>query len=155
MVSPEVENKTVSAYINKMPFESVLKNIGLSNQLLVEKTEDGFFLIKAADKNDISTNSKGKGRNKSTGSGDYELKVQGFNRFDISATDANINELIKEVSEELKINYFLLSKVEGAISIYANGINYETFLETVLQGLEFSFKKEKGIYVIGSLKSEL
>jgi len=155
LVSPEVEEKTVSAYINKMPFESVLNNIGLSNQLLVEKTEDGFYLIKAAEKNTTTSNSKGKRKNNSKGSGNYELKVQGFNRFDISATDANINELIKEVSEELKINYFLLSKVEGTISIYANGINYETFLETVLQGLEFSFKKEKGIYVIGSLKSEL
>ncbi len=155
LVSPEVEEKTVSAYINKMPFESVLKNIGLSNQLLVEKTDDGFFLIKAAEKNDVSNNTKGGRKNRSKGTNDFELKVQGFNRFDISATDANINELIQNVSSELKINYFLLSKVEGTISIYANGINYETFLETVLQGLEFSFKKEKGIYVIGSLKSEL
>jgi len=155
LVSPEIENKTVSAYVNKMPFESVLNNIGLSNKLEIEHTDDGFYLIKEAEKDKNNSNIKGKKNNNSKGSNDYTVNVQGFNRIDIDAVDANIGDLIKEVSSQLKVNYFMLSKVEGSISIFANNINYETFLETVLQGLDFTFKKDKSIYIIGNIKSKL
>lgn len=43
--SPELENRSITAYIQDMPFETAMDNLAFANNLYVEKTKEGFYVF--------------------------------------------------------------------------------------------------------------
>ncbi|RYY18983.1 MAG: hypothetical protein EOO04_22875, partial [Chitinophagaceae bacterium] len=52
------------------------------------------------------------------------------------------------------INYFIYSDVKGGVTTHLTGITYDNFLTALLQGTEYTYKNENGIYLIGERKLE-
>ena len=48
IATSDLNNYTISGYIQNMPFESVLEKLAFSNKLEMEKTKDGFYLFKSS-----------------------------------------------------------------------------------------------------------
>ena len=65
-----------------------------------------------------------------------------------------INELLKIVTSQLNINYFVFSELKGNISIKLEKVNFATFIKFLLNGTDYTYKNTKGIYLIGDRKLE-
>jgi type IV pilus assembly protein PilQ len=154
VLAPGLSGTIVSAYIQKMPFESVLDKFTYANNLTVEKTGDNYYLIKKAEESAVgSVKNKQKGGKKNDdGTGDFDYKIRG-NIISIHAEKANIYDLVKTISDKLKINYMLLSDIQGTTTIHADSLDYDHFLVKILDGTNYTFLKQANIYLIGETKN--
>ncbi|PWS29600.1 general secretion pathway protein GspD [Pedobacter yonginense] len=160
--------KQVTAYIASAPFETALEKMAYANNLKLKKTNDGVFLFEALAEDeelylngDNATAVKKSNRNfgqSSGGSGNFNLSGKkdgkGERLLSIDAVNSSILDLIKSASTEIGANYFIYSDIRGNVTTKLNNIDYESFLTALLQGTDYTFKREAGIYLIGERKLE-
>lgn len=178
ILSPEVIDKKVSVYIENMIFENALEKMAFANNLKVIKTEDQSYLIKLLPEGDdgfLSMQTKDKkkaprsrnnvggnssmGSQQNEGSGgfmDLEVVVDSLNNktLTIDAVNASIQNLIKEGAKEMGVSYFIYTDIKGNTTTNVTNLNFDEFLTYVLQGSDYTYKIEEGIYLIGDRKSE-
>ncbi|HCT31386.1 MAG TPA: hypothetical protein DIW31_11815 [Bacteroidales bacterium] len=179
---PDIQNKLINIYLQKQSFISAMENLTKANNLELEKNDDGSFFIKDLPKlqNPITqqnNDSYGRQQNsssvrKNTGSSTdkYDLNITktGPKTFSISAVDAPLLDVIREVSKQCGINYFITgNNVEGTqstktqsqtysssssnstVTMTLTNVEYEDFLKGLLIGRELSYAKDDNIYIIG------
>ncbi|MCK4661796.1 MAG: hypothetical protein KAT68_02940 [Bacteroidales bacterium] len=157
ILAPGLDAKIVSVYINNMPFDNVLDKLAFANDLEITKTEDNFYLVKKKEvelKAGLTPGRTGKekGRKDSKPSsvkGKLEISANNINDISISAENIDFSDIIKQVSDKLGVNYFLISEIEGTITLKISGISYDNLLMYLLNGTDYTFKKQGDIYLIG------
>ncbi|MDB5274737.1 MAG: gspD [Chitinophagaceae bacterium] len=175
-------SKIVNVYIEDMPFESAINRMAYANQLKLVKTEDNFFVLKpigeGEDGLDALTKAGDKAKkgktivNKASGTtsapgtggaaaGASEMHVEieedsatGNRYITLSAVNTPINQVIKEVAQEVGANYFLFSDIKGNITTSITRVNFEHFLTYILQGTDHTYKLDGPLYLIGDRKIE-
>jgi len=65
-----------------------------------------------------------------------------------------LGELIREVSEKMTMDYFLITEPEEKISMSLQAATYESFLKKALAGSTFGFQYVDNVYLIGDKTSE-
>lgn len=158
--------KTVTAFINA-PFEIALDKLAYTNGLKLQKTNDGVFIFQSlGEGEELYINSEnatavkkslrpaagaaqGSGANVSS-----KNSADGIKLISVDAVNSPILELIKSASTEADINYFIYSDIKGSVTTKLNNITYDNFLLALLQGTDYTFKREGGIYMIGDRKLE-
>jgi len=160
--------KRVTGFIAAAPFEVALEKMAYANELKMNKTNDGVFLFQPlAEGEELYLNGDNatavKRNQKPTagqtgGAGNYNLSgkkdASGNKMLSIDALNTPILDLIKSASSEVGANYFIYSDIKGAVSTRLVNIDYETFLTALLQGTEYTYKKEGGVFMIGDRKLE-
>jgi len=155
VLSPGLEKQKVSGYIQDMSFDNALEKFAYSNNLLVNKSEDGFYLFEKVIPENIPVDTYTEQGNKSTRAvtqpGTFELYTEVYSQdsIDIHALNAPILEVVKEVSNKIGYNYIVSSALNGFTTISAKGISYDELLEYILKGSNNAFKKEGNVYFIG------
>jgi type IV pilus assembly protein PilQ len=160
-----ISPKLVSVYIENMPFDNAIEKFGVANNLVISKTNDGFYLI-SNDENAIpatnSLTSKNKnGTNKlntskkTTGATD-EFSFDAKNSLDISVigTDVSIDEVIKSIAQETSIDYYFISEIKDKTTINVRSTSFQGLLDNMFQGTELTYTYKDGIYIIGERKTE-
>lgn len=159
--------KTVSAFIASAPFETTLDKLAYANGLKLKKTSDQVYIFQALDEGEevyinsdnltaVKKNPKplqGSNQNASTQVTSKKNPIGG-KLISIDAINSPILELIKQASAEADVNYFIYSDIKGSVTTRLNNISYDSFLLSLLQGTEYTFKREGGIYLIGDRKLE-
>ncbi|MBN2788273.1 MAG: hypothetical protein JXQ69_08130 [Paludibacteraceae bacterium] len=161
VLAPGISENIVSSYIKSMPFESVLEKFTFSNDLSIEQTKDSFYLIKKKENEISSINSKNnkdeknnKNEKRSSKENDSNFKFSISNDLiSIKAENANLHNLIKTISDELGINYLLLSEIGGNTTIFSENLDYEHFLVKILDGTSYNYMKDGNIFIIGESKN--
>ncbi|MFH1963611.1 MAG: secretin and TonB N-terminal domain-containing protein [bacterium] len=83
----------------------------------------------------------------------YFLNVEnGFLTMD--AKQVNINDILRDISLQSKINVVTDKSVQGNVSLYLNKIPVEEGLRTILTTSGFKYKKENNIYIVGETGQE-
>jgi len=158
--------KKVSGFIAAAPFEVALEKLAYANELKMNKTNDGVFIFQALGEGEelyvngdqatavkrSNKTSAGQGASNFTLNGRKDN--QGNRTVSVDALNTPILDLIKSASNEVGANYFIYSDIKGTVSTKLNGIGYDTFLTALLQGTEYTFKKDGGVYLIGDRKLE-
>ncbi|MBO9675249.1 MAG: type II and III secretion system protein [Sphingobacteriaceae bacterium] len=159
-------SKKVSGFIAAAPFEVALEKLAYANELKMNKTNDGVFIFQAlGEGEELYVNGDQatavKRSNKTAGgqgASSFNLSGrkdnQGNRTVSVDALNTPILDLIKSASNEVGANYFIYSDIKGTVSTKLNGIGYDTFLTALLQGTEYTFKKDGGVYLIGDRKLE-
>ncbi|MCJ0743678.1 secretin and TonB N-terminal domain-containing protein [Pedobacter montanisoli] len=162
-------NKTVSAYIAAAPFETALDKMAYANGLKLNKTSDNVFIFQALGdgeelyiNNDNATAVKRNNKPQSGGGagqgGNFNLSsrkdANGNRLLSIDALNTPILDLIKNASTEAAVNYFIYSDIKGSVTTRLNNISYDNFLTSLLQGTEYTYKREGGVYLIGERRLE-
>jgi len=158
--------KTVTAFISA-PFESALDKLAYTNGLKLQKTNDGVFIFQPLGENEeLYINSENATAVKKSikplagGTQTAGMNVtsknaaSGTKLISVDALNAPISDLIKSASAEADINYFIYSEIKGSVTTKLSNIGYDNFLMALLQGTEYTFKREGGIYMIGDRKLE-
>ena len=158
-------NKTVSVYIENMPFDNAIDKMAFVNNLKLIKTKDNFYLLESADQNSTGTGtnsnnnsnkknylSSGNSQNSSVDNLNMEVfpdTVKGYHLVSIDAQNVAISDIIKAVAKELKVNFFMFSDPKGNTTSKISKANFDDLLSYLLQGTEHTFKKEGKVYLIG------
>jgi len=165
---PDIQSKLINIYLQKQSFVNGIENLTKANNLELEKNEDGSYFIKDLPKLQTAVNQQSNDnysrqqsnsqsnsatrRSTSTGSTDkYDLSITktGAKTFTINAVDAPMLDVIKEVSKQCGISYYLSGKIEGTTTMTLTNIEYEDFLKGLLIGRELSYVKDDNVYIIG------
>jgi len=146
ILSPKAKNRIVSTYIMEMPVEASISKLAYSNGLDYSITKDGFYLLSIS-QNTKSNNKKGNQKSNETQS-TLNVTVEN-NLISVESWNANISDVLIEVSKECGENYFLLTPIEEQITMAIHSVSFEEFLFFILTGTEYSFSKNKESFYIG------
>ncbi|MFA6400446.1 MAG: hypothetical protein WCX31_02305 [Salinivirgaceae bacterium] len=163
ILAPGLNNKLITSYIQDKPIESALDKLAFANDLKMSKTDDGYFLLEANEIEPVIPDEAGQvrsTRNRSqqnqSGSkqgkdiaGTIDFKKNNLGNINLVAENYPMSDLIKTVSESLKKNYFIVSKLEDPVNISIENATYDELLDHLFAGTKYMFKKNKQYYVMG------
>lgn len=162
IVADGVGEKKISVFLKNADFESALENMALANGLTTTKREDGVYVFDKEEKqvntskqpNRTTRPARGGGTSATSESNFVKVEKNGDNKFSIDAVDVPISNLIKVVSDEMEMNYFLFSEPKGNTTTRVTNVTYEEFLSYLLKGTDFTFKNEDNLFLVGERKHE-
>jgi type IV pilus assembly protein PilQ len=169
-----IDDRSIGVYIEDMPFESALDKMAYSNKLRVVKTADNFYLLEPVGENEVNQSGNGSrnkkkqpnqipnsysnnGNSQASGNFDIEVVIDSIAKrqyISIDAENTSIAEIIKEVSKESKLNYFMFSEPKGNTTAKIDRLSYDEVISFLLQGTEHTFRKDNDIYLIGDRSLE-
>jgi type IV pilus assembly protein PilQ len=82
------------------------------------------------------------------------LDTLGSKYITVDAFNLPIASIIQSVCEELGVNYFVYSTIQGNTTISFSKLLFDDFLTYVLQGTNYTYKIDHNIYLIGERKLE-
>jgi type IV pilus assembly protein PilQ len=168
--APGLGAKIVSVYIEDMPFDKAMEKFAFSNSLRVTKTEDGSFVLQNLQEGediDFLTNNNNNNKKKRTpvksatanpGASVPYIEITsdsaGVPLISFEANNVSLDLAIKLVTDELDIPFMLYSEVKGTVSTNLSRVPFDVFLTYLLQGTDYTYKKENNIYLVGDRKLE-
>jgi len=161
----EVLNKTVSAFAQEAQFKSAIEKIAFTNRLKVIKTTDGSYVFDALGEDELFVAQKDQGEHSEfvvrknfkggTTPPIVDVSLEGGKRLvKLSAVNTPIVDVIRSVAEEAQINYFIFSEIKGNVTANLSNVSFNSFLTMIFQGTPYTYRFEKGIYIIGERSLE-
>jgi type IV pilus assembly protein PilQ len=158
-------SKTVSAFIASAPFENALDKLAYTNGLKLSRTNDDIYIfqplgegeevyINSDNSTAVRKNAKPAAGSQGSNTSVTSKTVSGTKLISIDALNTPIIDLVKSASVEAGSNYFIYSDLKGNVTAKLTNITYDIFLGAILQGTEYTFKREGGVYLIGDRKLE-
>jgi len=162
-------NKTVSAFIAAAPFETALDKMAYANGLKMNKTADNVYIFQALGEGEelyitgdnntaVKRNNRPQTNTGGAQGGNFNLTsrkdAKGDKLLSVDALNTPIADLIKTASAEAGTNYFIYSEIKGNVTTRLNNITFDHFLTSLLQGTEYTYKREAGVYLIGDRRLE-
>ncbi|CAL2079822.1 hypothetical protein [Tenacibaculum sp. 190524A02b] len=151
--------KKISGYIQNKPFASALDKLAFSNNLMVTKTKDDYYLFEdlgttASSSNNRGTNNRGKQtpRRRYKDSNFYYKVTDSINKIvEVDFENVDIAAIIKDIGYDLNIGIFTSTPLTGIgkASIKTKNISYDKLLAKILEDTAYTFKKENNLYFIG------
>jgi type IV pilus assembly protein PilQ len=151
--APDLGNKMVSGFMQSVPFSNAMEKLAFSNDLKITPTDDNFYLIEKRDK-DISA-SKNPVLMKSSASSVAGLNVKyQSGTVSVDANNVPIADIVEAVSKEFGNDYFLFTDIKGNSTLKVTDVTFDKFLMYVLNGTEYTFKKQGLVYLLGDRNLE-
>lgn len=156
--APGLGTTVVSSYIYSLPFMEALNSLAFSNDFKVELQPNNVYSINKRDavKEDARQSSEGGKKGSKKGNASEDIVAEGLNidideagTISVQAGNVPLIDVVKAVSQKMKMNYFLVSELTGNVSFNVGGLNYEAFLKYVFNGTNFTYKKDGSIYMLG------
>ena len=164
-----LSGQLVSGYMTSSPIEVALEKLAYANGLKYHKTTDGVYVIDKlilGEENFINAQNQTAVRYRgetqqnnqnenpgNMGGGNYTVYNQG-NSFTINAINTPIVELVKRAAADAGIDYLIYSDIAGNITTNVRNISFDNFLASVFQGTSYTYRIDKGVYLIGDRKNE-
>ena len=163
IIAPAAKTKLVTVYVENRPFDQVIDMMSKSNGLQYEKTPDGYyfidFVVQETTKNSNTKGNSKSGRNNKSGksnqpSSGLDIQKNADNTLTLSAYDEPIKEIIEQAALILGEHYFMYDVPEGTATLNVDQITFVELMQHVMNGSEYTFKKNEDFYVIGNRNTE-
>ncbi len=135
IVTDESVKGQVTIHLTNVPFEAGLNAILGAHHLTYEKEGNIYRIIPMKIEKS------------------YLLNVED-GLLTMDAKQVDINEIVRDISLQSKINVVTDKSVHGNVSLYLNKIPAEEGLQTILTTGGFKYKKENNIYIVGETGQE-
>ncbi|MXV50396.1 general secretion pathway protein GspD [Pedobacter sp. HMF7647] len=155
-------NNRVSGFFTEAPFETAMEKLAYANGLKLTLTNDHIYLFQAlgegeelyvtGDRNTAVRKSVKLAAPQQQGAGGFNISSRsllGRKVLSIEAGNAGILDVLKAASQETGTNYFIYSDIKGTITTRVNDIPYDSFLTSMFQGTNYTYRVDNGIYLIG------
>ena len=145
----------MSGFIKNKPFNDALEKFAFSNNLNLKITDDQFYILEPApaqqpEKDQAQAKSQQKEK-KGDDTFILESEVYSNGKIRITAVEAPIDEIIREVSEKSANSFYFSSDLQGKATLQLAGTEYQDFLDHLLTGTKYIYYKQDGIYIIGDI----
>lgn len=172
IVTNDIASRLVTLYAQDMDLSSVLRQLAFNNQLKVVATASGasvFMALGANEENYINADNELAVRRRNTipnamddgMGGEASFYVDAGSRADaniptisIEATNTPIEQIIKNAAAQVNANYFMFTGIQGTTTAKLSNVSFDDLLTTLLLGTNYTYKQEKGIYMIGDRRLE-
>jgi type IV pilus assembly protein PilQ len=151
VLSPELNNKVVSGYIQNMALDAALNKLAFANDLIITPSDNGSFLFEKQGKNDPKQNKSYSGGPLPNG---LNIDVGPDGLITVDAVNIPILDILNAVSEKSHRNYFLFTEPKGNTTLTVANASYEQFLDYLLNGTDYTYKNENNIYLVGDRNLE-
>lgn len=162
IIAPEVAGKTVTAFAQELPVIKAVEKLAFAGHLKVTTGTDGALVLEAlgddeqlVPRKDPQAQSQfilrrnGKNSGASTPLSFDVSTTAGQKMVRVDAVNTPIADLIHSVAQEAGINYFIFSELKGNVTASLTGISFNSFLTMIFQATPYTYKIEKGVYMIG------
>jgi len=165
-VHPELHNKIVQKHIVSLPFEEALKELAGDEEWV--KVSDNFYKINPKKALALETQNNKGGTNKypknnnnyqgnssaNTGEGDVNIEVLPSGKISVTANNALIADVVKQISERIGVNYYMSKEPTEKTTVHIIERNYDEILKVLFNGTTFTFTELNGIFLIGDRTQE-
>lgn len=176
--SPDIENKNLTAYIQGTSFEKAMENLAFSNNLLVEKTKDNFFIFENAEPSQEGNsdqkfnNRTSRKRRNSNGNFSYDVLDIDKKLLKVNFENTPITTIIYDISKALNLDVFTASPIgnAGMATFNSKAITFDDLLiklfeaqsstkkasnqsnsnTTTSSNSVYTFKKDGNVYLFGT-----
>lgn len=167
IVMPELYKKTITAYIENMPIEGALEKLAMANSFKLNITSDDAFELESLKADEIIVTKQKEIPNANfsvhkvskissiPASSEIEVSDEnGKKEISLSVINIPIRDLIKNIAEQVGINYFIYSDLTGNTTANFHNLEFDRVLSLILQGTKYTYGIEKGVYMIGEKNYE-
>ncbi len=150
-----LSEQKLSGYIKDMPFGEAIRNIAAMNGLEAERDDNHVWTFYPAEPPAQQQNGQPGAASaplyqRRTPFSPTELSVDSLGMITAQIGRGNVQDMIVDLCEQQDLNYYFLSPVTGQTSIYVREVDFETLLDVLLRGSDFSYYFEDGIYIFGA-----
>ncbi|OOQ58386.1 general secretion pathway protein GspD [Mucilaginibacter pedocola] len=166
IVPAPLQQKLINAFMASTPFDVAMEKMAFANEFKMVKTNDNFYLFQPLDEGEqlyvngekktaVRRNFRPQNNAPAGNLGLYTQTVAGQKLLSVNASNASIADLVRSASQELDKSYFIYSDIKGNINFMnAANLSYESFLNLIFKGTDYTFNQEAGVYMIGDRKLE-
>ena len=130
---------SISGQLQSVPFETGLQLLMKTNGFVVRE-KNGVFII---ERDGLARS----GSSKESGPS-FWIDVQD-SLISLDVSNANLTDVILEISNQLDVDIFTYGKIEGQINAHCSLVPFESVLAYLFKGTNYTFRKEDNIYFIG------
>ncbi len=135
LYTPELNTKTISLYLSKVPIEMALQKLAETNNMDYRKTKDGFYEFESI-LGDTNSENNTRSRSRRRGNVNYKVIDTLQKIVSVDLVNASVGELITNLSEDLKLDIFTASPLEnaGTVTVKAKSISFDDLLIKIFEG---------------------
>ena len=133
--APGMENLPLSVYLSRVPFESAMEKLAISNNLEVTQSRDGFFIFNSRE---AEGSQSGTGRAISRSNNfHYSILDRDRKLIEVDFTNVPAAEIIYTIGEELNLDIFTASSLTemGEVTVKAEEISFDHLLNKIFESL--------------------
>ncbi len=158
---PQLNTKLINGYIQNMPFEQAMENLAVSNNLNVSLSDKDYYLFEDNIDNSLNGSSTTQDTSNSSprpirkiGRSNFFYKIldQKSRLIEIDAQNTNIQDIIQIIANDLNLNLFNFSPLQGVADIKVKEIHFDNLIFKLLEDTSYTFYKEHNIYFFGEKK---
>lgn len=148
VLAPGLETKLVSVFVQRATLVSAMDKLAFANSLVVERTKDGTFQLRAGAEVQAKTDRNGR-NGTAAPPGDLDVSLRDGDRIFVDARNIPMGRVVEKASELMNKDFFLYDALDGPISLHLESVSYEELLVHLLKGTEFTHQVSEGIHLIG------
>jgi len=176
LFTPEIANKPLTLYLKEVPIDIALSKLAETNNLVMNKSRDGFYLFDSAIIASEDPNKIGRKRRRTVTNFYYKILDTINKKVEVSLQDTPISDVIYTLGADLKIDIFTASPLEnaGTATVDAKEIDFDTLLTKIFESssksisnsepnpsarnnnqvpessTNFTYKKDRNMYFFGT-----
>jgi type IV pilus assembly protein PilQ len=168
MVLPDLYNRRVTGYVQSLSLQGALEKLAITNSFKLNTTNDNVIVLEPlrADEEMVTRENPQPNANymirrvnktpNSTGSSSVEVNdgTGGTHMVTLNVLNAPIREVVKNIAEQARINYFEYSDLAGNTTASVNNMEFGEALGYILKDTKYTFTVDHGVYMIGERKDE-
>lgn len=145
----------VSGYVRGMPFDEALRTLASVNGLQADRNgHDVWTLWREESAAQGGKSPSGPAYARRRQFAPDELRVDSLGRITARIARGNVQDVILDLCESLRLNYYFQSPVNLTAGIWVEGTDFETLLSVLLKGSPYSFYTERGIWIFGTAERD-
>lgn len=152
VVTPELNKKVISSYIQNMPLTDAMDKLGMENNFTVTKTDGGFYVWEPSEAKRPTAvrNPRPTDRNSnSMADGGIAIEALTNDSVKIHTANAPLDKVVEKLFDVCHQPYKLLGPLSDKISIDYDHISFEALIDELFAGTDATFKYVDGRYWIG------
>jgi len=156
VIAPELSNKLVSGFVQQLPLKLALEKLAISNSFSISETDTNIFQIDKKEPDaSIKDPRRANDKKLSPVSPGLDLNYNDDSTLvSVTANGVTIAEVLSRVSADMHKSFFLFSELKGNANLHVNDFSYDNLLKYLLNGTEYTFKRDSIIYLIGDRNLE-
>lgn len=155
IVPQTLYDRPISGYVSSMPFSEALSVLAEINKLEVAPVKgSGAWMF--AEPIPVGGGQPSTVQNyvRRRQFASAQLAIDSMGRITAMIDRGNIYDIILDVCEQLKLDYFFITPVNAQTCIYLKNTDVKTLFDLLLTGTAYTYYEEGGVYMFGEAKRE-
>lgn len=155
IVPQTLYDRPISGYVSSMPFSEALSVLAEINKLEVAPVKgSGAWMF--AEPIPVGGGQPSTVQNyvRRRQFAPAQLAIDSMGRMTAMIDRGNIYDIILDVCEQLKLDYFFITPVNAQTCIYLKNTDVKTLFDLLLTGTAYTYYEEGGVYMFGEAKRE-